>query len=256
MDYLKINKETWDKRTKTHLTSEFYNVEGFLNGATSLREIELAELVNISGKSLLHLQCHFGLDTLSWATEGAIVTGVDLSSEAINQANLLKLKTGLEAKFICSDIYEFGENSTKQYDIVFTSYGAICWLPDISKWAQTVAESLKPGGTFYMVEFHPVYDLISGYSYFHQDQPDIEEEATYTENADDECLTTALWGHTLGDVVSALIKTGIKIKHLHEFPFSPYNCFKDMNEKEPGRFYLNHGKQQIPLIYSILGRKN
>lgn len=90
MDYLKINKETWNKRTETHLTSEFYNVKGFLNGETSLREIELTELQDVKGKTLLHLQCHFGLDTLSWARKGAVVTGVDLSSEAIKQANHLK----------------------------------------------------------------------------------------------------------------------------------------------------------------------
>jgi len=256
MDYLKINKETWDKRTATHLTSDFYDVDGFLNGNSSLKQIELDELTDIKGKSLLHLQCHFGLDTLSWARKGANVTGVDLSSEAINQANILKQKTALKADFICSDVYAFGENSKQQYDIVFTSYGAVCWLPDIELWAETVASQLKPGGTFYMVEFHPIYDLISGYSYFNKTEPDLEDEETYTENAEEQSLATALWSHTLGDVVSALINVGINIQHLHEFPFSPFNCFKDMHEKQPGKFYLSHKKQNIPLVYSILGNKD
>jgi SAM-dependent methyltransferase len=256
MDYLEINKATWDKRTATHLSSEFYNVDGFLKGETSLKEIELDELISVKGKSLLHLQCHFGLDTLSWARKGARVTGVDLSSEAIAQANILKQKTQLEADFICADVYSFANMSERQYDIVFTSYGAVCWLPDINQWAKTVASQLKPGGTFYMVEFHPIYDLISGYSYFHKAEPDLEDEQTYTENATEESLSTALWSHTLGDVVSALITQGIQIKHLHEFPYSPYNCFKDMQEKQPGKFYLKHQQQNVPLVYSILGSKN
>ncbi len=255
MDYLKINKKAWDKRTPIHLTSEFYDVKGFLEGNCSLTEIELKELNPVAAKSLLHLQCHFGLDSLSWARKGAIVTAVDLSSEAIKQANLLKHKSNIKATFVCADVYAYAEQCDAQYDIVYTSYGAICWLPDINKWAESVAKCLKPGGQFYMVEFHPIYDLISGYSYFHKQQADIEEEQSYTENVQSDTEITALWSHTLGDVVSALTKLGIQIKHLHEFPFSPHNCFKNMIEKQPNRFYLEHQKHNIPLTYSILGIK-
>jgi SAM-dependent methyltransferase len=256
MDYLKINKTAWDKRTKIHLSSEFYNLKGFLKGENILKEIELAELNNIEDKSLLHLQCHFGLDTLSWARLGASVTGVDLSPVAIDQANEIKQKVNLDAQFICSDIYQFGEKNTKQYDIVFTSYGALCWLPSLAKWAETVVSSLKLGGRFYIVEFHPIYDLVSGYTYFHQDEPDIEEEGTYTENNNGETTTLATWGHPLSDVINALIRVGIQIDHVNEFPFSPHNCFDGLEQREKGRYYMTDSQHDIPLVYSILGTKN
>ncbi|WP_461534893.1 class I SAM-dependent methyltransferase [Spongorhabdus nitratireducens] len=255
MNYKTINQAAWDKRTRVHVTSRFYDVEGFLAGNNTLTEIETSELKDIAGKSLLHLQCHFGLDTLSWARLGAKVTGVDLSPLAIEQANQLRDKAQLNAEFVCTDVYDFGENNTTQYDIVFTSFGAICWLPDINRWAKTVASALKPGGRFYMAEFHPVYDLVAGYDYFHQDQADVDEEGTYTENCSGETSTLMTWGHPLSDVINALIQAGIMIEQLNEFPFSPYNCFENMEQRETGRFYLQHQGKDMPLVYSIKGTK-
>lgn len=264
LDYLEINKASWDKRTEIHLTSTFYDVPGFVAGNSSLNEIELNDIGNVAGKSLLHLQCHFGLDTLSWARLGAQVTGVDLSSKAIENAQQLCQqlnsnlpdKDKLAANFICDDVYHFGQSNKQQFDIVFTSYGAICWLPDIQKWADIVAQSLKPGGLFYIAEFHPFYDIFSGYSYFHQTAPDIEQEASYTENKGDQTTTTATWCHPISDVVNALIKAGITIQVINEYPYSPYNCFEDMEERESGKFYLKHKEQDIPLIYTIKGVKS
>ncbi|MDE1461665.1 class I SAM-dependent methyltransferase [Spartinivicinus poritis] len=257
MDYLKINREAWDKRAKVHVDSEFYDVKGFLEGKTSLQEIELIELNDVKGKRLLHLQCHFGLDTMSWARKGAIVTGVDLSSVAINTANHIKRQANIDAKFICSDIYQFNdsEEEINYYDVVFTSYGAICWLPDLNKWAETIAKHLKPGGTFYMVEFHPVYDLVSDYSYFYLAEPVIDESGTYTENCSGEKTKLATWSHPLSNVVNSLIKAGIQINQLNEFPFSPYKCFDGLIEKESGRYYLDKFKYDMPLVFSILGEK-
>ncbi len=256
MNYLTINKKSWDSRTQTHIASKFYDVDGFIKGSSSLKEIELSELKGVKDKTMLHLQCHFGQDTLSWARKGAIVTGVDLSSEAIKQANKIKQTTQLEADFICSDIYELGVVNNKLYDIVFTSYGAIVWLPCLNKWADTIAKNLKSGGMFYMVEFHPAYDLFSGYPYFHLEQPDIEEEGTYTENCDGTKTTSVTWAHPLSDVINALIQAGIQIDRVNEFPFSPYNCFEGLEERAPGRFYLADSKHDIPLCYSIRGTKN
>ncbi len=255
MDYLKTNKASWNKRTEIHLTSKFYDVEGFLQGNTSLQKIELEELGDVSGKSLLHLQCHFGLDTLSWARLGANVTGVDLSSTAIEKAQALSRQAGLKGNFICADVYGFGESSQEQYDVVFTSYGAVCWLPDIERWAAVAAGSLKPGGTFYMAEFHPFYDIFSGYSYFHKPEPDVEEVGTYTENSQGETSTLAVWGHPISDVFNALLKAGIQVTQLNEYPYSPYNCFEGMVEREKGKFYLTHKDQDIPLVYTIKGTK-
>jgi SAM-dependent methyltransferase len=255
VDYLDMNRIGWDRRAKAHIESAFYDVKGFLAGKTSLREIELDELGEVAGRSLLHLQCHFGLDTLSWARLGAICTGVDISPVAIEQAKGLTQKTGLEAQFVCSDIYSFQRGAVDPYDIVFTSYGAVCWLPDLNRWADVVSSNLVMGGTFYMVEFHPIYDLLAGYSYFNTEVPDVEEGGTYTENGADAVAELATWAHPLSNVVNALVSSGIRVERLKEFPFSPYNCFEGMTEREPGRFYLSHRGHDVPIVYSLAGRK-
>ncbi len=255
MSYLKTNKNSWNQRVQTHVKSAFYDVAGFLAGNSSLNEIELAGLVDVEDKSLLHLQCHFGLDTLSWARKGAQVTGVDISDTAIAQAQALQEKTGLPAKFITADVYQFGQTNQQMFDVVFTSYGAICWLPDLTQWAKVVASSLKPGGVFYMVEFHPLVDLLSGYRYFHHADPDLTLEGTYTENCDGTKHEFAVWTHTVSDVISALIKAGLSIKEVQEFDYSPYNCFAGMEEKQPGKFYLEHKGNHVPMVYSIKATK-
>lgn len=257
MDYLKINKAAWDKRTAIHIKSKMYDVAGFLAGDDhiSLTDIELTGLGDVKGKSLLHLQCHFGQDTLSWARLGAKVTGVDLSSAAIEQATTMATQTGLDARFICSDVYSFNEAAQEQFDIVFTSFGTIGWLPDIQQWADVVARSLKPGGTFYIAEFHPFHDIFDGYSYFHKPEADVDEEGTYTENDTGETSTLMTWAHPLSDVVNALLAAGIQINQLNEYPHSPHNCFAGLVEREKGRFYLTHNGQDIPMVYSIKGSK-
>ena len=254
-EYLAMNRSGWDLRARAHFDSQFYDVPGFLAGASSLREIELAELTDVRGKRLLHLQCHFGLDTLSWARRGAACTGVDLSPEAIRLARDLARQAQLEADFICTDVYGFKRQDPEPFDIVFTSYGAICWLPDLPRWAGVVADNLAPGGTFYMVEFHPIYDLLAGYSYFTRPEPDVEEAGTYTENGAAAVARLATWAHPLSSVVNALVGAGIRIERLNEFPYSPYDCLPGLVEREPGRFYLEHAGQHAPLVYSISGRK-
>lgn len=255
MSYIELNKRAWDKRTGIHFVSEMYDVDGFLKGGNTLKEIELSEVGDVRTKTLLHLQCHFGLDTLSWARKGAKVTGVDLSPEAIKKANELKEKVSLQAEFICSDVYDYEKIATPQYDIVFASYGALNWLPDLDGWARIVSKSLKTGGRLHLVEFHPVYDLHSGYSYFCQDEPDLDVGGTYTENDDGEKMKMATWPHPLSEVITSLLKNGIAIDSLNEYPYSPYNCFEDLEERERGRFYVSNSKHAIPLLYSIKGTK-
>jgi SAM-dependent methyltransferase len=253
--YFEMNRAGWDRRVQAHYASKFYDVEGFIAGRSSLREIERAELKDVAGKRLLHLQCHFGMDTLSWAREGAICTGVDISPAAIRQARELAKQTGLEAEFVCSDVYGFRRGGAEPYDVVFTSYGAICWLPDLGRWAQVVASNLKVGGTFTMAEFHPIYDLLTGHSYFTREAPDVEEEGTYTENGAGVVAELATWSHPLSSVIGALIGAGIRIERVREYPFSPHNCFEGMVEREPGRFYLTHRGNDVPIVYSITGRR-
>lgn len=255
MNYLELNKQAWDKRTKIHVDSKFYDVESFINGQSSLNVIELAQLGNVEGKKLLHLQCHFGQDTLSWARKGAVVTGVDLSSEAIEQANKLKSTLGIEATFIADDIYQFGDKNREQFDIVYTSYGVLCWLPDLDHWAKIIADSLSVGGEFHLVEFHTFNDVLSGYSYFPQSKPDIEDEGTYTENCDGTKSTMLTWPHSLSEVINALISAGLKIEHFKEYPFSPYNCFEGLEHIAGHGYQLLYKGQQVPLVYAIKARK-
>lgn len=255
MDYLDINKRTWDKNTQIHLESKFYDVDAFIQGKSSLNPIELAQIGDVKEKSLLHLQCHFGLDSLSWARLGAKVTGVDLSSQAIESANALAKELQVKASFINDDIYSFGEKNTQTYDIVYTSYGVLCWLPDLDLWANCIAKALKQGGEFHLVEFHPVNDLLSGYSYFPSTEPDIEEETTYTENCGDEKSTMVTWPHSLAEVLSALIKVGITIDELNEYPYSPYECFDNLQYVAGSGYCRKEQQQLVPLVYAIKGRK-
>ncbi|MCC4832117.1 class I SAM-dependent methyltransferase [Shewanella sp. 1_MG-2023] len=257
MDYLNINKQAWNERAIVHFDSSFYDVPSFLAGNSSLTEIETAELTDVAGKSLLHLQCHFGLDTLSWARLGASVTGVDLSDEAIDKARELATQCNIEAEFVCADVYEFANKRSKSFDIVFTSFGAICWLPCLTKWAQVISDSLNQGGTFYMAEFHPVQDVLDGYPYFHQAEPDVVVEGSYTQagNNSDHEQTMVTWAHSLSEVINALIQAGIRIDAVNEFPFSPYNCFENLIEKQPKQFQSIVKGQPIPLVFSIKGTK-
>lgn len=188
-------------------------------------------------------------------SQGAICTGVDISPVAIQKAQSLAQELKLNAEFVCTDVYSFKRSDLASYDIVFTSYGALCWLPDLSRWAEIVSSNLAVGGCFYIAEFHPIYDLLSGYSYFTQVQPDVDEEGTYTENGSDAIVKLATWAHPMSSVINALINVGIQIERVSEYPFSPYNCFEGMVEREPGRFYLSHKGNDIPIVYSITGRK-
>jgi len=255
VDYIKINKQAWDKRTTVHVDSTFYDVDAFKKGKTSLNLLELEQVGNVKGKKLLHLQCHFGQDTLSWAREGATVTGVDLSSQAIEQAEQLKQSLGLKAEFIAKDIYQFGRENTDSFDVVFTSYGVLCWLPDLTDWAKTIASALKQGGEFHLVEFHSFNDLIDGYSYFPQAEPDVEKEGTYTENCDGEKSTTVTWAHSLSEVINALIQAGLNIEYFKEYAYSPYNCIEGMEYVSGQGYQMLHKGQQIPLLYSIKASK-
>ena len=155
-NYIEINKQSWNNRLESHLKSDFYNIEGFLNGKTSLNEIELDLLGDVQGKNILHLQCHFGQDTISLGRLGANVTGIDLSDKAIESAIELSKKTKTASTFICCNIYDLPQQLEKKFDIVFTSYGTIGWLPDLDKWASIISSYLKPNGKLVFVEFHPV----------------------------------------------------------------------------------------------------
>lgn len=256
-DYLDINRRLWNKRVHAHISSGFYDVPDFLAGKSSLRSIELDLLGDISDKSVLHLQCHFGQDSLSLVRMGASVTGVDLSDEAIGQANILAEKAGLSARFICTDIYALPDHLDEQFDVVFTSYGTIGWLPDMKRWADVVARYLKPGGAFVFAEFHPVVWMFDNdleyirYAYFNR-EPIIEtEQGTYADKDAAIGLRSVGWNHSLAEVLQSLLETGLALSDFKEFDYSPYNIFPGMTEVETGKFQIEKLKGKLPLVYAL-----
>lgn len=257
-DYLNANRKAWNWRTEQHFISRFYDTESFLSGKCSLNEIERNLLGDIRGRAILHLQCHFGQDTLSLARLGAKTVGIDFSDEAIGRARKLNDKLGLDAEFLCCDVYDLPNKLDRKFDVVFTSYGVLGWLPNMDRWASVAGYFLKPGGLFVLVEFHPVvwiFDETLTKIEYHYDssKPIIETGGTYVETSDKSLHETVTWNHGLGDVVSSLIRHGIEIEQLNEYDYSPYGIFQNSDECEPGKFHVHHGK--MPLVYSIKGKK-
>lgn len=256
-NYIEINRNSWNNRTETHLKSEFYDVEGFMKGKSSLNEIELKLLGDIQGKSILHLQCHFGQDTISLSRLGAHVVGVDLSDKAIESAKQIAKDTQSNTRFICCDIYDLPNYLDEKFDIVFTSYGVIGWLPDLGKWAEIISNYLKPNGQFVFVEFHPVVWMFDdnfekiGYRYFNSGAIVETENGTYADKTAAITQTYVMWNHGLGEVINSLILNGIQIKSLQEFDYSPYNCFNKTIEFEPKKYRIEHLDDKIPMVYSI-----
>lgn len=260
-NYIEINRNGWNQRVEHHLQSDFYDVAGFKQGNTSLKPIELALLGDVAGKSILHLQCHFGQDSLSLARIGAKVTGVDFSDTAINTAKSLNTELGLDAEFICTDVYSLPEIHTQQYDIVFTTYGTIGWLPDMNKWASVIATHLKPGGQLVFVEFHPAVWMFDdnfshiAYSYFNTETIVEESEGTYTNRDAPIKSTYVSWNHPMSEVLNALIGQGLTITTVNEYDYSPYNCFAGMEEYEPGKFRLKAMGNKLPMVYAVTAIK-
>jgi len=255
--YIEINRALWNERTVHHLKSDFYDMEGFLAGKSSLKDIELGLLGDVAGKSLLHLQCHFGMDTMSWAREGAHCTGVDLSNEAIDLATKINSELNLDAEFICCNVYDLKTHLDKKFDIVFTSYGTIGWLPDLDAWADIVAHFLKPGGTFYMIDFHPTLWMMDDnlekikYNYFNTEIITEEISGTYTDRDAPIRSIEHGWNHPFAEILTALLKQGLQIQLFHEFPYSHYNCFNNLEQGEDGNWYIKGMNKKMPMMYSI-----
>ncbi len=259
--YFNTNRATWNEKVKVHATSEMYNLDGFKKGKSSLMSYELDALGDVTGKSLLHLQCHFGMDTLSWSRMGAKCTGIDLSDEGIKLAKSLNIELNLDAQFVCCNVLETSNFIEDRFDIVFTSYGVIGWLPDLKPWGQMIAERLKPGGSFFMAEFHPIvwmFDYLDGkttmkYGYM-QDEVIYEEyEGTYADENSKMISKEYGWNHGLGEVVSSLTEAGLHIEYLKEYGESPYNVLPDLEKTKSG-MYVTKDKL-YPLIFTLKATK-
>lgn len=260
--YIEANRERWNRLAEVNVKSRYYDVEGFREGESSLKSIELDEVGDVHGKRLLHLQCHFGMDTLSWRRLGAEVTGVDFSPAAIRLARELSRDVGLDARFIESDIYDLPAVLDDQFDIVFASYGVLCWLPDLPAWAGVIAHFLKPGGVFHLIDGHPINNVFENerdtaelrarYSYFHEPKPmKWEGSEPYADRHEKVEEASFQWTHSLGDVVNALIQAGLMLEHLNEFPCCVYDHFPFLELSPDGWYRFKYGVQSIPLTFSI-----
>ncbi|NGM63715.1 class I SAM-dependent methyltransferase [Sphingobacterium sp. SGR-19] len=260
-NYLEINRQSWNNRIETHLQSEFYDLNSFLEGKTSLNDIELKLLGDIKGKRILHLQCHFGQDSISLSRLGAEVTGVDLADKAIQRATKIAQDTNSNANFICCDIYDLPNHLDKQFDIVFTSYGVIGWLPDLDKWAKIISKFLRPGGKFVFVEFHPVVWMFDenfekiAYNYSNSGAIVESENGTYADKTASISQENVTWNHSLSEVITSLIKNGVEINSFDEYDYSPYNCFNKTIEIAPNKYRIAHLDNKIPMLYSIVATK-
>lgn len=260
-DYIKINKKWWNTITPIHAASSQYLLKEFKKGKTSLQELEQKELGNVRGKSMLHLLCHFGMDTLSWARKGAIVTGVDVSERSIELANSLSSQLAIPADFICSDIYMLQKKLHKQFDIIFMSYGVLLWLNDIKKFTKLIHHFLKKDGIFYIVELHPFTNILSfdftmQYDYFDKGPFLDDADGSYVDWNKKIKGKTYEWSYTISDVVDNLLEVGLTIEFFHEFPFTMYNQFPGyMKKNKKGQWVLKNKKLQIPLLFSLKARK-
>ena len=261
---MNINRRKWDESVPLHVASASYDVPSFLRGKSTLLALEVKELGSVRGKSLLHLQCHFGLDTLSWARRGAKVTGVDFSLPAIRAARRLARQVGIKARFLPSNVYDLPGVLDERFDIVYTAKGVICWLPDIDRWAQVVARFLKPGGRFYFLEDHPIAEVFPNepavtrlelkIPYFTSHALREEYDGTYAVDVKMRNRVTYSWIHPVSKVLSAMVKSGLRIETVREYPFSYWRRFSFMTQDSKGYWRLKESEGLIPLMWSVKAR--
>ena len=263
---MEANRRQWDERAPLHVTSEFYDLAGFRAGGSTLRAIEVEEVGDVAGRELLHLQCHFGLDTLSWARRGARVTGLDFSESAVEAARALADAEGIDAEFVCANVYDaVAALSGRTYDVVYTGIGALCWLPDIDRWAATAGALVKPGGSLYVFEHHPFIgalgmgdgftDLRFEYAYDSDAQHPMRWDGSGSYAVPDAPTVHNVayeWNHSLGAITSGLIAHGLVLEFLHEHPFMLWQRWPFLVEAEPGIWRLPaEYEARLPLMFSL-----
>lgn len=260
---IKTNLAMWNEVVDVHARAQSYNLEGFRRGENVLFATEMEEVGDVRGKSLLHLQCHFGLDTMSWARLGAKVTGLDFSDKAIDLARALSRELSIPSEFVCANIYDAPTALRGEFDVVFSSYGAITWLPDLARWAQVIAHFLKPGAFFYIIDMHPflsifanaegVTELRPEFSYFRED---VIVDPPTGDYADASFVATHEgheWIHPAGSIVNSLIDAGMRIDFFHEFPFCVWRCLPFAERGADGLWRLKG--DPIPLLFSLKATK-
>jgi SAM-dependent methyltransferase len=272
--YLAVNRARWDESVPIHVASKGYDMDGFLRGEKSLCPPQVEEVGAVDGRTLLHLQCHFGMDTLSWARLGARVSGLDFSAPAIEQARMLAQRIGIsDATFVQSSVYHARDALDGEFDIVNTGIGALNWLPDIRGWAHVAAGFVKPGGFLYLYEGHPVLwaladegtdsALVLSHPYFETPQPsEWETPNTHVDGPPLQNRRTFEWNHGLGEILTAIIEAGLRIEFVHEHREVPWQGLPWMTRSDgasAGGRYERHQmwhlppdqRNLVPLMYSV-----
>lgn len=263
-----VNRQMWDEYVEAHLDSEFYDVPGFLEGKDSLGKEELDALGDVRGKRLLHLQCHFGMDTLTLARKGAIATGVDFSPKGIRSARELAVKTNLDATFVESAIEDLPDHLDGEFDVVFTSAGVLCWLGDLERWAEVIAHYLAPGGIFVIHDGHPftwIFDnerdddrLVpdARWSYFTKKSVAWKNDGSYTGQAlEAEYDHHYEWIHSVSSIVMSLVRAGLTIELFEEHADAGYKCWPFLVEGRPGYWRTPDDMPDLPLTFTIRARR-
>lgn len=272
--YFDANLARWDESVAIHAASQGYDLEGYLKGEKTLYAVEMEEVGDVSGRTLLHLQCHFGMDTLNWARLGATVTGIDFSPEAVARAARLAEEIGVpDARFIQSNVYDAPEVLREQFDIVYTGIGALNWLPDIRGWARVAAGFVQPGGFLYLYEGHPMLWSLDEdradlpfqlkYAYFEAERPvEWDWDQTYTDGPRLKNTRGYEWNHGLGEIVTALIDEGLRLEFLHEHRTLAWQGLPMMVPTESVADGTHHQRRvgwqlpealrdMVPLMYSL-----
>jgi SAM-dependent methyltransferase len=261
-----LNRASWDERVPVHVASAFYDVEGWVTEGRGPRPGDAAALGDVAGLDLVHLQCHFGLDTLAWARVGARVTGLDFSESAIEQAGVLAQRAGLEdrATFVCANVYDAVDAlGAKTFDVVYVSLGALCWLPSVDRWAAVAAALTRPGGRLFLRDVHPLSDALSDeelvieHSYYEEPEPFIDDsgftytDGTYSPTSERICS----WNHSLGEIVTAVIGHGFALESLVEHDWTSFARFPWLVRTGDHHYALPPGRPRVPLSFSLLARR-
>ena len=267
--YREANRANWDSRVDSHYGSESYGIHRFIDDPNFVGEVarfDAEKMPDLSGRRLVHLQCHIGTDTVGLARLGAEVTGVDFSPKSIEAARRLSEDSRTPARFVISELYDAPSMLPETFDIVYTGVGAICWLPDVRGWAKVVASLLDEGGVFYMREGHPIMwaldyereddELVINYPYFEQSEPlRFVEETTY---AGDGVLSSPViypWNHGVAEVLQALIDAGLRIDRIEEYDALEWEAGPVNQLGEDGRYRLAEGRERLPVMWSVLATK-